>query len=265
MLLFVLVTGAIAARAWWAPAANTKQPSVAFQAAAPPANPVATPDPNYVRRALIAPQLMSAFKALGNRLETPGHERLTLVGTLSRPQQAKGVSPVRLILEFPGQLRLEEQAGSLLKVTLVGTGGASKLGGPLATQDEDEVESLLHDSADHFFAGRIKGLAMRALGQHFRLDDGTATNYTGPYYDIYQLNDQVSLTAAARPQQKFYYFNSQTQLLESVRYDLQRGGSVVKVETQISDWKNVGGQQLPGTITRLENGQPVLVLNIVID
>jgi hypothetical protein len=207
--------------------------------------------------------LTPALGVLGTRLEKPGQERLTLVGTISRPQQSKGVSPVRLILEFPDQLRLEEHVGNLLKVTLVGEVGASKLGGPLATEDQDEIESLLLDSADHFFAGRMQGLPMRSLGHFFRDDDGQTANYTGPYYELYQMYDQINLGAASRQQPKHFYFNFQTQLLERVRYELTRNGVTTKVETQIGGWKKINGQQVPGTITRLENGQPTLVLNIV--
>lgn len=259
--LLVLVTGAISARAWLSPSASTRYQQAA---ATPTATPTtkATPNPNYVRRPLVSPQLMFALNALGNRLEKPGQERLTLLGTITRPEQSKNASPVRLILEYPDRLRLEEQSGSLVKITLVGENGASKLGGPLQEQDADETESLLLDSADHFFAGRMKGFAMRNLGQRFRPDGGITKNYTGPLYDAYQMHDLVALTLAARMQPKSYHFNSQTQLLDHVRYDLKRGGRVIKVETQISGWQKTSAQQLPRTITRLENGQPTLVLNI---
>ncbi len=178
IVLFVLVTGAISARAWLAPSAKTRSQQAA---ATPTATPTtkATPNPNYLIRTLISPQLMPALSALGNRLEKPGQERLTLLGTITRPQQSKTANAARLILEYPDQLRLEEQSGSLVKITLVGPNGASKLGGPLQGTDADETESLLLDSADHFFAGKMKGLAIRNLGQRFRLDDGTTKNYTG--------------------------------------------------------------------------------------
>jgi hypothetical protein len=250
--LLAIAALAMSARAWLAPAPMKGQSS-----AAP------TGGSGYVNRARLWPQLHKALSILGTRLEKPGQERLTLLGTISRAQQAPAATlPMRLILEFPDKLRLEEQIGQQWRITVFGEQGLGKAGGSLKREDEDEIESLLFDSAEHFFAGQTQGLATRALGARFRLDDGTAENYSGPYYDIYQMNDHVQFGPALRVQPKFFYFNSQTQLLERVRYELKRDGGVVNVETLIGGWQKVNNQHLPGTITRLENGLATLVLTV---
>src|SRR5437016_13272387 len=63
---------------------------------------------NYVRVGRLWPQLRWNLKALGDRVEKPGKERLTMVGSLSRANEAQPVS-VLLLLEFPDRLRLEMQ------------------------------------------------------------------------------------------------------------------------------------------------------------
>ena len=220
----------------------------------------------YVNRSRLWPQLCLALDALGNRLEKPGRERLILNGTLSRPNIAKGApSPVHVILEAPDRLRLEQQNGSQLQVTVfdgsVNT-EAVKSDGTLTAQDQSDVETLAFDTTDHFFVGRMQGQATRFLGPRFRLDDGKAEPYAGPYYDVYQMVDRITVTKESRPQPKFYFFNSETQLLERVRYEIDRGGRMVRVEVQYSSWQKISGQQLPGKITRLEDDSPVLALTL---
>src|SRR5437870_13144424 len=60
---------------------------------------------NYVRRRFLRPQLVQNLKAMGNRLEKPGKERLTITGTLSYAADPQP-GHVVVILEFPDKLRL---------------------------------------------------------------------------------------------------------------------------------------------------------------
>jgi len=223
--------------------------------------PSAAPALRYLRRAALPPQLREEFSVLGNRLEVPGNERLVLLGTISRPALSETL-PVRLITEFPDQLRLEEQVGAQLQVTGFGVQGIWKTGDVPRAENQGEIETLLYDSAEHFFAGQGQGFATRPLGSRFRLDDGRAANYTGPFYDLYQVDDELATEKPAMMRPKLYYFNSATQLLERVRYRISRNGAPVNVETLIGGWQKVGSQQVPGRITRLENNTPVMVLTV---
>ena len=65
-------------------------------------------------------------------------------------------------------------------------------------------------------------------------------------------------------QRKLYYFNSDTGLLEKVRYRLgaERGRGEVKVTVEVSDWGEVYGQLIPGKMVRYENGVEVVRLEI---
>jgi hypothetical protein len=211
----------------------------------------------YVRRGHLWPQLRPMSEALGDRLEKPGKERLILIGALRRASKKNENRPARLVLEFPDRLRLEEQDG----ITVYNNDFASS-NGVLKKNERDEAESLLFDFVDHFFSSQMQGAATRFLGSRFRLDDGANPNYAGPFYEIYQVTDRIAVEKEVREQPKLYYFNSDTLLLERVRYQIERDGEPVEVEVLIGGWRKVNGQQIPGAITRTENGAPVLSLSI---
>lgn len=223
--------------------------------------PSAAPAPRYLLRAALTTQLRETLSALGNRLEVPGNERLLLQGTISRPALSETL-PVRLIMEFPDQLRLEEQVGDQMRVIGFGGQGIWKTGAALRPENQGEVETLLYDSAEHFFAGQGQGFATRPLGSDFRLDDGRAANYAGPFYDLYQVDDQLATEKPAVIRPKLYYFNSVTRLLERVRYRIARNGAPVNVETLIGGWQKIESQRVPSKISRLENNTPVMILTV---
>lgn len=233
----------------------TKQDAVAAQPTLPPLN-----ANSYVRRARLWPQLRDALNVLGDRLEKPGKERLTLVGTLRRQNSSQAI-PFRLYLEQPRRMRLEEQ-GAQMRVSGFDGGEVWALGADVSDADQEVIETLVFDSADQFFLGHMQGFATRALGQRFRLDDGATPNYTGPFYDIYELQDLVPDRKDTRQQPKLFYFNSETLLLERVRYQIERAGAPVNVEVRLSGWQKMNGQQIPGSITRLENDAQALTLTV---
>jgi hypothetical protein len=195
--------------------------------------------------------------ALGNRLEKPGKERLTLVGTL-RTSTAE-TREFAATLEFPERLRLI--VGPKNRVVTFDGEQANATLTPIAPDELDLIETLAYDSAEHFFAAQMQGNAMRFLGARFRTDDGSTPDYDGPYFDIYKIADQIKASGQERAA-KLYYFNSDTLLLERVAYVTNRGGAEINVETKLTDWRVVDGQQVAHCIERVENGQPVFVLNI---
>jgi hypothetical protein len=136
------------------------------------------------------------------------------------------------------------------------------VGGTIDSGERDIIETLVYDAADHFFTMQMRGEATRFLGGRFRMDDGSAANYSGPYYDIYQVGDQIKASVDGRQQGKHYYFNSDTLLLERVRYQINRGGTRVEVDNLIGDWRKEQGQQIARRIERIENGSSVFMLTV---
>lgn len=209
----------------------------------------------YVRRGQLSPRLAMNLGALGNRLEKPGKERLTLWGTLRTA--TKETREFAATLEFPEKLRLVVGGPKNRVVTFDGEQANVAL-----TPDElDLIETLAYDSAEHFFAAQMQGNAMRFLGARFRTDDGSTPDYDGPYFDIYKIADQIKASGQERAA-KLYYFNSDTLLLERVAYVTNRDGAEINVETKLTDWRVVDGQHVAHRIERVENGQQVFVLNI---
>ena len=234
------------------------------------ARPVASQNPTavvnarseeYVRAGRLWPQLRWHLKTLGDRIEKPGKERITMTGTIKRDGDPQAL-PMALTLEFPDRLRLTVQEGLQQRVLTFNGHAASGVGSALTPREREFIETLVYDTAEHFFLGQTQGAVMRCLGQRFRTDDGTSPNYTGPYYDLYEVSDQIKTSVEARFQSKVFYFNSDTLLLERVRYQVSRDGAAVEVETRISGWQQTLGQQVPSRIVRLENNQPVLTLTV---
>src|SRR6185295_18331647 len=58
----------------------------------------------YVRPGNLSPKLIWHLKAMGDRLEKPGRERLSVTGTLSRADSK--AEEVTAVWEFPDRLRL---------------------------------------------------------------------------------------------------------------------------------------------------------------
>lgn len=214
----------------------------------------------YVRPGNLSPKLIWNLKAMGDRLEKPGRERLSVTGTLSRAgAQAEEVTAV---FEFPDRLRLTRQKSGQLRVIAFDGEQVMTAGNPLDEAEQDLIETLVYDTAEHFFATQVQGMATRFLGSRFRLDDGSSPDYSGPYYDVYKVGDQVKTAGDRREQLKLFYFNSETLLLERVTYEINRYGSMVKVEERLGDWSREQGQQVARRIERFENGESVFVLTI---
>jgi len=215
---------------------------------------------DYVRRGRLWPQLRETLTALGNRLEKPGKERSMLAGTLNRANEELVVFAA--ILEFPDRLRITMQSGPQSRTIVFDGQTARTIDGSLTSAEKDLIESLVYDTAEHFFSAQTEGAATRHLGNHFRTDDGSTANYAGPLYDVFSMIDLVKVTPDTRSQGKFYCFNSETHLLEKVHYQTLRSGAPVEVETHISGWRGTGDQQVATRVIRKENTQQVFVLTI---
>lgn len=227
------------------------------------------PVDGYVRRNQLWPQLHSAFGVIGDRLEKAGRERLVMTGTLTR---AGAMTPnvFTLVREFPDRLRLEEQEGVQRRVSVYDRSTAAAVKhGNRSRREADDIETLVFDTAERFFTAQAEGAAMRHLGDRFRLDDdgsnsGDASAHNSSY-NLYEVTDEVntgSSDTGARQQTKVYALNSNTFLLERVRYETTRDGEHVRVEVRLGDWRQEDGQMTPRHIERRENDRVVFSLDI---
>jgi hypothetical protein len=192
---------------------------------------------------LNVPQALKAkAKAMGTRFAARGNERTIMVGTMSRP----GSAPVAAVVsyEIPRQIRYEEAGRVLVHDGERGTGQGS-----LADADAVVLESLLEDSMDGLLYTMPRAQLFRPLLYRARLDDGKALNYTGPYVDIYEIALPI-LSLGNTVRRKHFYFDSRTHLLDRVVYFTGK----VRVETRFQNWRLVSGSQIPGTVSRFEDG-----------
>lgn len=215
---------------------------------------------DYVRRGGLQPRLRDALGVMGNRLEEAGKERLMLNGTLRVGGQGQPL-PVRVTRELGDKIHFERRDVQRSSLNFNGQRTA-KAGEGSGVADESLLETLVNDSAEHFFTGQFQGLATRCLGYRFRLDDGTDENYAGPFYDVYQVQDQVRISGDLRQRVKLYHFNSDTRLLERVRYQIERDGVPVEIEVVFDDWQSVQGEMVPRQITRVEAGVTAFTLRV---
>lgn len=263
LLLVIATTSTVAlvsARNGLRDESSTKERPISAQVAEQINNPAAAGKMKYVRAGVLRPQLATAFRTLGDRLEKPGKERLMVSGTLRR--QSEESQPFLLAWEYPGRLRLEVQAGVERRVHLFDGASNRPASGNPDGQTEYLLETLFYDSAEHFFTAQTEGRATRFLGPRFHLSGSDESAPDNSAYDLFEIAEQVHIGRVEREQTKLYAFNSETHLLELIRYEVERDGATVQVEVRFSGWHEVQGQQMPSRIVRLENNRPVATIEI---
>ena len=213
-----------------------------------------------VHRAQLLPNLRDALGVLGNRLTVSGKERLVLTGTLRRTDDS-AARPFVAIHELPGRVRFEEGGQSQPLMAVFDGNETWKTGGRPTRVEEDILETLAYDSAESLFIASAAGAGIRFLGSRFSLNQEVA-GASQPVYDIYQLTDQIKTRNEIQSRTKSFYLNSDTLLLERVRYQLQRDGTQTDVEVRFSDWRDIQGQKVPFSITRTETGAPTITLTL---
>ena len=214
----------------------------------------AIPTPRlYVRPEALWPRLRWNFRALGNRLEHPGKEQILIYGTLTRAG-IPAPTPVVLNMEIPNRMTLTIQNGISAQVTQFDGTDSSWMA--LAPAERDVVETLLFDTAESFFFSQTKGSATRFLGFRFRPN---AQNTTGPFHDVYAVAPSSTFTSNTQGA-KLFYFNSDTLLLDAVRYRVERKAGPVQVQVKLTNWTVTDGQQVAWRVERWDDGMNVLTL-----
>ncbi|HEY0377478.1 MAG TPA: hypothetical protein VGC87_11040 [Pyrinomonadaceae bacterium] len=262
----LILTAALAGLYFVSARTKSGSPSAAAPAGkAPGRNAQAAVESNsandHARVARVLSQLGAPLRAIGDRVERPGKERLTLNGTLQRASESQG-TPFVATYEQPGRLRLQYSQGLSPRVITFNGQRAGKRGGGLTAEEEALVETLVYDTQEGFLNGQMDTAPTHLLGLRFRTDDGTSESYRGSYYDIYQVTDRVKADVQNPERTKLYLLNSDTHLLEFVRYQVETDGAATQVEVRLEDWRKVQDQMFPTRLVRLENNRPVFTLTI---
>jgi hypothetical protein len=190
--------------------------------------------------------LQEKVNALGTRLFTPGQERVILIGTL---QRNGATTPVTVTFQLPNKVKVDFGQGQV-----VGFDGSTSwdAGSTVTSDDQALLEALSDDAPETFFYNAAAQThRLRPLAHRARMDDGTATNYSGPWMDIYQEIGVPIATGEKGTRVKHFYFDSITHLPNRVRYILPTGS---RVEVLRSGWTKSSGQYIPVQISRYQDG-----------
>ncbi len=220
------------------------------------------PLPDVVTPRRLPTQMQAVFDRLGGRLLKPGALRATYTGFV---QDDKGRRPVQVVWQPPGVFRYEETGAIRTSVIFDGTDVRSSAG-PLAAAQLRLLESLFADLPENLLYGMATETVITFAGGRFRLDDGKALNYTGPfldYYEIYTPGASQQRNAVALPEKKIVGLDSTTLLPARVMYNAQSLPGRPRVLTEFRSWKrNAAGDAYPAQIVRFENGVEVLRLDL---
>jgi hypothetical protein len=200
----------------------------------------------------LSPFGRNANRAIGDRLVTPGKERVVLLGQLTLGSLGQ-VSNVQCTIEFPGKLRLDNLSNATSLIWNPAGGGTAK-----ANLNSDQlglIETLLEDSVDQFLSDEIAGMPRRAFTQSFRTPGAAAGS---PAFDVVQVVTSDSAAGDGAHISKLYLFRSDTHLLDRVLYKTAAG----RVQTAFLGWTAVNGQMIPMRVTRSVNGSLVMDLKL---
>ena len=122
--------------------------------------------------------VQSYQQVLGDRLRVPGKERVISSRTLT---DSRGTSSAILSWELPGRLRLD-RPGSASRVLQAGASGLAITSAQanLSEEEENLVDSLLHDRLETFLINAAKGQLVRLVAQNVRATRDLSPNYAGP-------------------------------------------------------------------------------------
>jgi hypothetical protein len=207
----------------------------------------------------LPPELRAVATALGDRLWTPGKERLTISGSMTR---SGNTYPATVTLELPNYFRLDE--GGPDRDTLAFDGKSSWASyGSLKEEDEGLLESFLDDAAESMFFSLQRGSTMRLIARGAQLEVAKGPVYSGASASIYEIIGRPWFQPDNGLRQKQYYFDSRTLSPVLVRYRAKKSdGSVVFVETARTNWTKTNGQTVPGTVSRSESGKSMFAFQV---
>ena len=188
--------------------------------------------------------LHSELLALGGGVREKGKERVSLTGQWTEKGATRSVL---VIMELDGKCSIRD-GGKAVAHDGVNSNSSA---GNLSDDEEDLLEIFSEDSAEGVFFNtggqlRIVGTGVNPTGK---------TPYQGILYNVLEVSTNAFVKNSKIARKKHFYFNSRTGDLEIVRYFTSKGNRNIMVETRRENWKQVNGRNIPGLITRLEDGQ----------
>ncbi len=190
--------------------------------------------------------LTRQYVILGDRLQKPGKERITLNGILT---DSTSSSPVEILLELGGKLRITWTGKPGQKIIFNGT--RSTVVGSIPISD-DLVEAFVDDMPETIMESVSNGMGVRLLGQRF----GDVSGAFCDYYDVPSFGQAIKKRT---PVTKRYCFDSKTSLLRFVHYLNPQNESIT---TDFGVWVVSSGQAVPGSVSRMRSGVQVFRLSV---
>jgi hypothetical protein len=226
----------------------------------------------YSPEMFIPEMLHGQYHALGERVKTKGKEKTVYEGKFF---DAAGKSwDARVTVQLPGLVTLKgfNDPKSVLSFNKE---QASK---SYSRSDEALLEMFLMDMPEAILGWGHRISALNLIGRDFGPDPQKEPNYTGPRYDIYELNmlipykmtksinttnfsfdSKTGIMKGSTPKElvrrKKFYFDSKTRLLHKTQYYDWNVSPAVKVETQFSVWGTIDGSAYPAKMERYEDGK----------
>jgi|GEM_PF-1024747 len=207
-----------------------------------------------INRAQLDRHIVRALDALGDRFESAEKGRCIATGTLTRSVAGQeSTSQVVITRETSDKLVIQET--SITGSRTLGHDGSRSWasGQPITSEERVLIETLVRDSVDHLISGQAAGAATLHLGDMFRSDDGTNSDYTGPYFDIIRVDDQFVNQDGARTRPTLYYFNSRSGLPAKIVYEDRDQG--MRTEVEFDEWTNIAEQKFPVRTTWKDRGK----------
>jgi hypothetical protein len=205
-------------------------------------------------------QSREVFVALGDRLSTPGKERLILQAQLSQPSRTATTLSVQVVLDISGAVRVDTTSGPAFSLTFNGqqTGNSVTPAAGLASTAADQqlVDALQYNPAEHFITTVIQGNAVQPLGKHFTLTDVLNPSNPPTYCEAFRTVESTTVAWRTSQQPKVYCFDSSTHLLAAVFYEATVSGTKTSFETRYTGWHSIETQpqMVPGKIEFRQNG-----------
>lgn len=207
---------------------------------------------NQLPPELLGQPLSPLVPSLGARLQQPGLERTTLVGTLSTPGSSD--TPITVIRENPGRIRIIEGIGATQSVTVVDQ-QSQKVTSDTSSDQKKLLELLLFDSQEYILFDHANYGGTRLLGEAFPYPKAAATER----FMVFDHPCNIGLLEPGATRRKRFFFNQKTSLLEYVTYRIGSASEDPLMETAIT-WQSIGSEQFPASITQWENGNQVFAI-----
>ena len=189
-------------------------------------------------------------------------------GQLSQPGRTSTVLSVQVVLDISGDVRVDTTSGPSFSLTFNGqqTGNSVTPAAGLASTSADQqlVDALQYNPAEHLITTIIQGNAVQRLGQSFKLTDILNPSNPPTYCEAFRTVESTTVAWRTTQQPKVYCFDSSTHLLTAVFYETTISGAKAYFETRYTGWYSIETQRqmVPGKIEFRQNGVPQVTLTV---